>query len=178
MASQQSPQTLSKLVSNNSNKRTDYISWNDYFMSIAILSSMRSKDPSTQVGACIINDSNKIIGIGYNGFPSGCDDDDLPWQKDSDNFYDNKYAYVCHAEMNAILNKNNMDLTNCTIYTTLFPCNECAKLIIQAKINKIIYKSDKDADKDFIITSKRMLDMTNTEYIQYESNTGSITITL
>ncbi|KAG7392201.1 hypothetical protein PHYBOEH_006455 [Phytophthora boehmeriae] len=114
-------------------KRTDYLSWDDYFMSVAFLSAMRSKDPSTQVGACIVNPEKKIVGIGYNGFPNGCDDDDLPWARESatNSPLDTKYPYVCHAEMNAILNKNSTDVKGCTIYVALFPCNECAKLIIQ-----------------------------------------------
>ena len=114
-------------------KRQDYISWDEYFMGLAVLSAMRSKDPSTQVGACIVNKSNKIVGIGYNGFPIGCSDDTLPWQR-SGEWLDTKYPYVCHAELNAILNSVSRDLNECSIYVGLFPCNECAKAIIQSGI--------------------------------------------
>ncbi|ETV86829.1 hypothetical protein, variant 3 [Aphanomyces astaci] len=115
-------------------KRKDYLSWDDYFMSVAFLSSMRSKDPSTQVGACIVNAEKKIVGIGYNGFPNGCDDDVLPWARQAESPLDTKYPYVCHAEMNAILNKNATSVKGCSIYVALFPCNECAKLIIQVQL--------------------------------------------
>merc|ERR1712062_574710 len=113
-------------------KRTDYLDWDEYFLSVAILSSMRSKDPSTQVGACIVNEHKRIVGIGYNGFPVGCSDDELPWNRKSKKGVNHtKYPYVCHAEMNAILNINSADCRGCTIYVVLFPCNECAKMIIQ-----------------------------------------------
>ena len=121
------------------NFRTSTLSWDDYFMSIAFLSAMRSKDPSTQVGACIVNNENKIVGIGYNGFPRGCDDDKLPWSRIGNTSLDTKYPYVCHAEMNAILNKNEANITGSRMYVALFPCNECAKLIIQSGIKEIIY---------------------------------------
>ncbi|DBA04601.1 TPA: hypothetical protein N0F65_012184 [Lagenidium giganteum] len=126
-------------------KREDYLTWDDYFMSVAFLSAMRSKDPSTQVGACIVSPDNKIVGIGYNGFPNGCGDDNLPWARESStgSALDTKYPYVCHAEMNAILNKNAADVRGCTIYVALFPCNECAKLIIQSGIARVMYCSDK-----------------------------------
>ncbi|KAF0687734.1 Aste57867_20539 [Aphanomyces stellatus] len=122
-------------------KRQDYLSWDDYFMSVAFLSSMRSKDPSTQVGACIVNSEKKIVGIGYNGFPNGCDDDVLPWARQAESPLDTKYPYVCHAEMNAILNKNATSVKGCTIYVALFPCNECAKLIIQASMEKFVFST-------------------------------------
>merc|ERR1712127_285914 len=125
-----------------SGKRTDYLHWQDYFMSIALLSAKRSKDPSTQVGACIVNDENKIVAIGYNGMPTGCNDNDLPWNKTAENPLDTKYPYVCHAEMNAIMNKNSADVKNCTMFVTLFPCNECAKLIIQAGVRKVVFLKD------------------------------------
>ena len=151
---------------NKETKRLNYLSWDDYFMGIVQLSSMRSKDPSTQVGACIVN-NNKIIGIGYNGFPLGCSDDILPWGKKSENELETKYPYVCHAEMNAILNKNNQSLKNCTIYVSLFPCNECAKLIIQSGIKKIIYLSDKYNKTKQNIASKKLLNMANITYNNY-----------
>lgn len=149
-------------------KREDYISWDEYFMSVAVLSSMRSKDPNTQVGACIVTEDKKIVGTGYNGFPIGCSDDDLPWDREG-NVYDTKYPYVCHAELNAILNSTK-DLKGCTIYVALFPCNECAKAIIQSGIKTIIYKEDKYADTDGVRASKRMLDQAGVEYRQMVFN--------
>lgn len=137
-------------------KRTDYISWDEYFMGVALLSAKRSKDPSTQVGACIVNSKNKIVGAGYNGLPVGCDDDTFPWDKHGE-FLDTKYPYVCHAELNAILNNIGMDLQGCRIYTALFPCNECAKAIIQSGITEVIYLSDKYEGSDASVASKKML---------------------
>ena len=148
------------------NKRTNYISWNKYFMEIAKLSADRSKDPSTQVGACIINNENRIVGIGYNGFPNGIDDEKLPWGKNG-LFLENKYAYVCHAEMNAIMNCTLLP-KNCTLYVTLFPCNECAKLIIQSGIKKVIYLNDKYPDKDSTKASKILLSYANVNYVKFE----------
>nr|XP_015201469.1 PREDICTED: deoxycytidylate deaminase [Lepisosteus oculatus] len=113
-------------------KRDDYLEWPEYFMAVAFLSAQRSKDPSSQVGACIVSPENKIVGIGYNGMPNGCNDDLLPWNRTAANRLDTKYPYVCHAELNAIMNKNSADVKGCTMYVALFPCNECAKLIIQA----------------------------------------------
>lgn len=138
------------------NKRLDYISWDEYFMGVALLSAKRSKDPGTQVGACIVNQKNKIVGAGYNGLPAGCDDDEFPWDKQGD-FLQTKYPYVCHAELNAILNNIGMDLHGCRIYTALFPCNECAKAIIQSGITEVIYLSDKYDGSDASIASKKML---------------------
>ncbi len=146
-------------------KRKDYISWDEYFMGIALLSAKRSKDPSTQVGACIVNQYNKIVGIGYNGFPIGCDDDRLPWSKSSDNANETKYPYVVHAEANAILNSTK-DLHGARIYVALFPCNECTKLLIQSGIREIIYLSDKYKDTDSVKASKKMLDMAGVTYRQ------------
>lgn len=129
-------------------------------MGIALLSAKRSKDPSTQVGACIVNQLNKIVGIGYNGFPIGCSDDDLPWDRESkgDNPNETKYPYVVHAEANAILNSTK-DLHGARIYVALFPCNECTKLIIQSGIKEIIYLSDKYKDTNSVKASKKMLEM-------------------
>jgi dCMP deaminase len=145
--------------------RADYISWDEYFMGVALLSGLRSKDPGTQVGACIVNTQNKIVGAGYNGLPIGCSDEDFPWNK-TGNFLDTKYPYVCHAELNAILNNIGMDLSGCRIYTALFPCNECSKAIIQAGIKEVIYLSDKYAGTDVSIASKRMLDTAAVSYRQ------------
>ncbi len=138
-------------------KRQNYISWDEYFMGVALLSACRSKDPNTQVGACIVNDKNKIVGAGYNGLPTGCSDDDFPWEKQGD-FLQTKYPYICHAELNAILNNIGMDLHGCKIYTALFPCNECAKAIIQSGITEVIYLSDKYAVADTAKASRLMLD--------------------
>ena len=157
-------------------KREGYISWNDYFMGIAVLASHRSKDPNSQVGACIVNEARKIVGIGYNGFPIGCSDDELPWKRDSESPLDTKYPYVCHAELNAILNKNSADLKGCSIYTTLFPCNECTKLIIQSGISRIVYLSDKYHDTESAQAARRMLDMVGVEYVQFEPGSGRIVI--
>lgn len=136
-------------------KRDDYISWDEYFMGIALLSAMRSKDPNTQVGACIVNDNNKIMSVGYNGLPIGCDDNDFPWARTGSTL-ETKYPFVCHAELNAILNNAGGSLTGCKIYVALFPCNECAKAIIQSGIKEVIYLSDKYADTDMNLASKRM----------------------
>jgi dCMP deaminase len=146
-------------------KRKDYISWDEYFMGIALLSAKRSKDPSTQVGACIVNQYNKIVGIGYNGFPIGCDDDSLPWDKSSSSANETKYPYVVHAEANAILNSTK-DLHGARMYVALFPCNECTKLIIQSGIKQILYLSDKYKDTDSVKASKKMLDMADVKYTQ------------
>lgn len=140
-------------------KRTDYISWDDYFMATAILSAKRSKDPSTQVGACIVDDNNRIVSIGYNGFPRNCDDDVFPWTKDGESPNDCKMFYVVHAEANALLNAINSNTVSGTrIYTTLFPCNECTKLLIQSGIKEVIYLSDKYSNKPSFIASRKMLD--------------------
>jgi len=136
-------------------KRTNAISWEVYFMGIAHLSAMRSKDPSTQVGAVIVDDHHKVVSIGYNGFPKGCSDDDFPWEREGDSLA-SKYVYVVHAELNAILNSPR-SVSGCTLYVSLFPCHECAKAIIQSGIQSIVYESDKYASTDSIIASKRML---------------------
>ena len=156
-------------------KRTDYISWDEYFMGVALLSAQRSKDPSTQVGACIVNPDNKIVGVGYNGFPSGCDDDELPWAREG-SYLETKYPYVCHAELNAILNSISRDLKGCSIYVALFPCNECAKAIIQAGIKEIVYLSDKYDGTDSVIASKRMLGQAQVKLRQLQLNRPDITI--
>lgn len=137
-------------------KRTDYITWDEYFMSVAMLSAMRSKDPNTQVGACIVNQDRKIVGTGYNGFPIGCSDDELPWGREG-NPLQTKYPFVCHAELNAILNSISRDLRDCTLYVVMFPCNECAKAIIQSGIKEIIYRDNKYPDSDSVKASTMML---------------------
>ena len=136
-------------------KRDDYISWDEYFMGIAMLSAKRSKDPNTQVGACIVDGDNKVVGIGYNGFPIGCSDDNLPWERQAENQNQTKYPYVVHAEANAILNSTK-DLHGARIYVDLFPCNECAKLIIQSGIKEVVFLSDKYKDSDSVKASRKM----------------------
>ncbi|MFK4786208.1 deoxycytidylate deaminase [Fusobacterium sp. MFO224] len=143
-------------------KRQDYISWDQYFMGIALLSAKRSKDPSTQVGACIVNPDKKIVGVGYNGLPQGCSDDEFSWKRDGE-YLDTKYPFVCHAELNAILNSIK-NLKNCIIYVGLFPCNECSKSIIQSGIKEIVFLSEKYKDSPSDIASKRMLDMAGVKY--------------
>ena len=142
-------------------------------MGVALLSAKRSKDPSTQVGACIVNDKNKIVGAGYNGLPIGCDDDEFPWEKQGQ-FLDTKYPYICHAELNAILNNIGMELRGCKIYTALFPCNECSKAIIQAGIIEVIYLSDKYAGTDTAKASKLMLDRAGVSYRKVHANSLSL----
>lgn len=157
-------------------KKKDYISWDEYFMGIALLSANRSKDPNTQVGACIVSNDNRILSIGYNGAPRGLHDDIMKWDREGD-FLNTKYAYVCHGELNAILNYRG-DLTGSKIYVALFPCNECAKAIIQSGIKEVIYKDDKYADSDNVIASKKMFDICNVKYTKYESTGRKITIEL
>lgn len=142
-------------------------------MGVALLSGRRSKDPSTQVGACIVNSQNKIVGAGYNGLPIGCSDDEFPWDKMGD-FLHTKYPYVCHAELNAILNNIGMDLSGCRIYTALFPCNECSKAIIQAGIKEVIFLSDKYDGTEVSIASKKMLDAAGVAYRKVVANRSSI----
>lgn len=156
-----------------STKRQDYISWDEYFMGVAMLSGMRSKDPHTQVGACIVSSEHKILSMGYNGFPIGCSDDDFPWEREGE---DNKYFYTTHSELNAILNYRGGSLEGATIYVTLFPCNECAKAIIQAGIKTIIYETDKYADTPAVRASKRMLDAAGVRYYQYNHTNREIVI--
>ena len=157
-------------------KRQDYLSWDEYFMGIAALSAMRSKDPSTQVGACIVNADKKILSMGYNGMPRLCSDDLYPWEKSEG--LDSKYLYVCHAELNAILNCHSGPVRGCTVYTTLFPCNECAKAIIQSGIAEVVYASDKYADSDSVRASKRMFETAGVKYRPYDSTGKTISISL
>ncbi len=139
-----------------SGKRKDYISWDEYFMGVAVLSGMRSKDPNTQVGACIVSEDHKILSMGYNGFPTGCSDDEFPWEREGEPL-ENKYFYTTHSELNAILNYRGGSLEGATIYVTLFPCNECAKAIIQSGIRRIVYDSDKYETTPAVVASKKML---------------------
>jgi len=159
-------------------KRTDYLSWEEYFMAVAQLSALRSKDPNTQVGACIVNSRKHIIGIGYNGFPVGCSDDVLPWDREGD-FLDTKYPYVCHAEMNAITNASNKtDLYGATMYISHFPCNECAKLIVQVGIREVVYLSDKYHDQPVFVAARRILDMAGVNCRQLTPSHRNISVTL
>lgn len=151
-------------------KRTDYISWDDYFMGLALLSAKRSKDPSSQVGACIVDkNTNRIISVGYNGLPRFCSDDEYPWNRDGESM-NTKYFYVVHAELNAILNSRGANLEESRLYTTLFPCNECAKAIIQSGIKEIVYLSDKYSDTDIVKASKRMFTSAGVKFTQFESD--------
>ena len=156
-------------------KRTDYISWGEYFMGIAMLAAKRSKDPSTQVGACIVSQDNIIISTGYNGMPKGCSDDEFPWGREG---AVTKYPFVVHAELNAILNANGRDLRGSRVYVALVPCNECAKAIIQSGVKEVIYLSDKYADSMATLASKRMLDAAGVKYSRFESGLESITLDL
>lgn len=147
-------------------KREGYISWDEYFMGVAMLAAKRSKDPNTQVGACIVSQDNIILSTGYNGFPKGCSDDEFPWEREGN---ETKYPFVVHAELNAILNCNGKSLTGSKIYVALFPCNECAKAIIQSGIGEVIYLSDKYASTAATLASKRMLDAAGVSYRRLET---------
>lgn len=146
-------------------------------MGIALLSAQRSKDDSTQVGSCIVNHEHKILSMGYNGMPTGCMDDSLPWEREGSPL-NTKYMYVCHAELNAILNNAGGNLRGAKIYTTLFPCHECAKAVIQSGLSEVIYLSDKYADTDSTIASKKMFDMAGVKYTPYRKSNRSITLDL
>lgn len=153
--------------------RKDNISWDEYFMGIAFLSAMRSKDPSTQVGCCIVDDDHKVVSIGYNGMPSRVDDCKIPWGHGEG--LDSKYLYVCHAELNAILNtRNGSALKNCILYVTLFPCNECAKAIIQAGIKEVVYASDKYNNDLIYEASRRLFNMAGVKLTHYEGRIPNI----
>ncbi len=157
-------------------KRTDYITWDEYFMGIALLSAQRSKDNSTQVGACIVNDDKKIVSVGYNGMPVGCDDDDMPWERSADSTLDTKYPFVCHAELNAILNSSIPSLSGSTLYVTLFPCNECAKAIIQCGIKRVVYFDNKYADTDGVKASAMLFEKCGIAVEQYRPSGRAVTI--
>lgn len=160
-----------------SGKREDYITWDEYFMGVATLSGMRSKDPNTQVGACIVSSDHKILSMGYNGFPTGCSDDEFPWAREGEPL-DNKYFYTTHSELNAILNYRGGSLEGATMYVTLFPCNECAKAIIQAGIRRLVYDSDKYDGTPAVVASKHMLKSAGVEMVQYQHTNREVHITL
>ena len=154
--------------------RADYLSWDEYFMGIALLSSLRSKDPSTQVGACIVDGDHKVVSIGYNGMPRGIDDETIPWGHGEG--LDSKYLYVCHAEFNAILNtRNGEGLKGCTLYVTLFPCNECAKAIIQTGIKEIVFLDGKREGETIFEASEKLLKMAGVKLRQYQGRKPQIT---
>lgn len=159
-------------------KRKDYLTWDEYFMGIAMLSGMRSKDPNTQVGCCIVSQDNKILSMGYNGLPNGCSDDEYPWAREGEDPLETKYVYAVHSELNAILNYGGGNLKGAKIYVSLFPCNECAKAIIQAGIKEVIYDSDKYENTASVIASKRMMDSAGVRYYQYHRTDREITIQL
>ena len=158
-------------------KKTDYISWDEYFMGVAKLAGFRSKDPNTQVGACIVSEDNKILSIGYNGLPRGCNDDDFPWEREGDDPLKTKYPFVAHSELNAILNYQG-NLTGAKIYVSLFPCNECAKAIIQSGIRTVVYDSDKYDGTPMNRASKRMFEASGVKCIKYNSSGKKIEIPL
>ena len=151
------------------------IDWKGYFMSLAHLSAMRSKDPNTQVGACIVSQEHKILSMGYNGFPTGCSDDEFTWEREGE---DNKYFYSTHSELNAILNYRGGSLEGASIYVTLFPCNECAKAIIQSGIREVVYDSDKYEKTPGVIASKKMLTSAGVKLRKYEHSNRDVRLDL
>ena len=157
-------------------KREGYISWDEYFMAVALLAAERSKDPNTQVGACIVDADNRIVSTGYNGFPYGCSDDEYPWSREGAEAADTKYGYVVHAELNAILNARGRNVAGTRLYVALFPCNECAKAIIQAGITEVVYLSDKYANTPTTLISKRMLRSAGVSLRQLLPEKESLTI--
>ncbi|MBP1533270.1 MAG: dCMP deaminase family protein [Ruminococcus sp.] len=158
-------------------KRQDYLSWDEYFMGISLLSAQRSKDSNTQVGACIVSEDNKILSVGYNGMPTGCNDDEMPWEREGE-FLETKYPFVCHAELNAILNRSTGSLKNARIYVSLFPCNECAKAIIQSGIKEVVYGDDKYADTDGVKASKKMFELAGVKIRKYGFSERVVKISL
>jgi len=160
-----------------SGKRRDYISWDEYFMGVAHLAALRSKDPNTQVGACIVSSDNKILSIGYNGLPIGCSDDEFPWNREGEP-YDNKYFYTTHSELNAILNYRGGSLEGSKMYVTLFPCNECAKAIIQSGIRTVVFADNKYKGTPSVRASCRMFDAAGVRYYEYQKTGREIVIRL
>ena len=158
-------------------KRQDYLSWDEYFMGISLLSAQRSKDSNTQVGACIVSEDNKILSVGYNGMPTGCNDDEMPWEREGE-FLETKYPFVCHAELNAILNRSTGSLKNARIYVSLFPCNECAIAIIQSGIKEVVYGDDKYADTDGVKASKKMFELAGVKIRKYGFSERVVKISL
>ena len=159
-------------------ERKDYLSWDEYFMALAQICALRSKDPNTRVGACLVDENNKVISLGYNGMPIGCEDKKMPWGKDSSIYLETKYPFVCHAELNAIINSKGKIFKEAVIYTTLFPCNECAKAIIQSEIKKVIYKENKYEDEDSFKAAKHMFDLVGIKYEKYVVKRKMITLNL
>ncbi len=158
-------------------KREDYISWDEYFMGVSVLSGMRSKDPNTQVGSCIVGKDHRILSMGYNEFPNGCKDEDFPWARDGEEL-DTKYPFVTHSELNAILNYRGGDLEGTTLYVSLFPCNECAKAIIQSGIKRVVYECDKYAGTPMNTAAKKMFDAAGVEYVAYKPTGRKIVMDL
>ncbi|GMT00653.1 hypothetical protein PENTCL1PPCAC_22827 [Pristionchus entomophagus] len=154
--------------------RVDFLQWDEYFIGVSILTAQRSKDPKTQVGCVIVDTRYRVVGAGYNGMPWGCPDTDMPWGKDEKDPLQDKNTFVCHAEMNAVMNKNCVDLEGCRLYTTLFPCNECAKIVVQSRMAEVIYVSDRDSWK--MDASKRLFDQVGITYRQFIPKRNSITI--
>lgn len=159
-------------------KRNDYLSWEQYFMGIAKLSAFRSKDPHTSVGACIVDKDNKILSVGYNGMPQGCSDDEYPWDRENADPLQTKYLFVCHAELNALLNYGGTNLKGAKIYTTLFPCNECTKALIQSGISEVIYEEDKYAKTTSVIAAKKMMKSAGIIYRQYKTTSRNVKMEL
>ena len=159
-------------------KRKDYISWDEYFMGVAILSGLRSKDPNTQVGCCIVSQDNKILSMGYNGLPTGCSDDEFPWVREGDDPLETKYVYTVHSELNAILNYRGGSLEGAKLYVSLFPCNECAKAIIQSGIKEVIYDCNKYKGTPSVAASMRMFDAAGVKYHPYKRTGRKIEIRL
>lgn len=158
-------------------KRTDYIGWDQYFMAVALLASQRSKDPRTQTGACLIDEYDHIIGMGYNGFPTGCSDDEFPWEPSHD-YRESKYTYVTHAEINCILQCRKADLSGCTMYVTLFPCPDCTKAIIQSGIKEVVYFEKKEDPSYKADASQKMLKAAEVRTRPYDITGTSITLQL
>ena len=161
-----------------SDKREDYISWDEYFMAVAKLAGMRSKDPNSQVGCCIVSADNKILSMGYNGFPRGCSDDSFPWARENPDPLKTKYVYVTHSELNAILNYRGGSLEGSKLYVSLFPCNECAKAIIQAGIRTVIYDDDKYDKTPSVMASKMMFKAAGVEFRHYKRSNRKLVITV
>lgn len=158
-------------------KRKDYISWDEYFMGVSVLSGMRSKDPNTQVGACIVGGDHRILSMGYNGFPNGCRDEDFPWAREGEEL-ETKYPFVTHSELNAILNYRGGSLEGTTLYVSLFPCNECAKAIIQAGIRRVVYECDKYSGTPSNTAAKKMFDAAGVVYEAYKPTGRKIVMDL
>lgn len=158
--------------------KEDFLSWDQYFMGIAKLSAMRSKDPHTSVGACIVGPENKILSMGYNGMPRGCSDEQFPWGREDEDPLNTKYVYVCHAELNAILNYDGPNIRGARIYTTLFPCNECTKALIQVGIKEVIYQDDLYPDTASVVAAKKMMKAAGISYRRYQDTGRDVELKL